>query len=203
MSAGRVTVNNSGIVITDGEDSHGVLAQSIGGGGGDAGLVINTIVNRDAAKATALSVSVGGFRRTGAVSGDVTVTNSGGIGTANRSRSGSSRRPSAGAAATPTRSSPLDQHQGAGNKISLGIGGSGGTGGAAGNVSVFNQAAGKIITRSHYSPGILAMSVGGGGGTGSTTITGNRALGVTAETKSTSVAFSLEAKAGRAARAAP
>ena len=35
----RVTVGNSGVIITDGDDSHGVLAQTIGGGGGNAGLV--------------------------------------------------------------------------------------------------------------------------------------------------------------------
>ena len=70
--------------------------------------------------------------------------------------------------------------KGAGNKISIGIGGSGGTGGAAGNVGpVTNQQTRPDHHRSnHYSPGILAMSVGGGGGTGSTTITTNLANGV-------------------------
>ena len=197
MSAGRVTVNNSGIVITDGEDSHGVLAQSIGGGGGNAGLVINTIVNRDADKATALSVSVGGSGGTGAVSGDVTVTNSGGIGTAKQKSVGIFAQAIGGGGGNANQVITGSMStKGAGNKISIGIGGSGGTGGAAGNVSVANQQAGQIITTNHYSPGILAMSVGGGGGTGSTTITANLALGVTAETKSTSVAFSLGGKGG-------
>ena len=81
MTAGKVTVLNSGIVITDGADSHGVLAQSIGGGGGNAAMVINSIVNRDAAQATQLGVSVGGSGGSGATSGEVIVTNTGGIGT--------------------------------------------------------------------------------------------------------------------------
>ena len=63
MSSGRVTVANSGIVITDGDDSHGVLAQSIGGGGGNAGMVDQHIVNRDAAKATQLERLGRRFRR--------------------------------------------------------------------------------------------------------------------------------------------
>ena len=140
MSSGRVTVDNSGIVITDGEDSHGVLAQSIGGGGGNAGLVINTIMNSDADEATAFGVSVGGSGGTGAVSGDVTVTNSGGIGTAKQKSVGIFAQAIGGGGGNANQViTGSISTQGAGNKISIGIGGSGGTGGAAGNVSVTNR----------------------------------------------------------------
>jgi hypothetical protein len=197
MSSGTVSVDNSGIIITDGEDSHGVLAQSIGGGGGDAGLVINSIANRDAAKATQIGVSVGGSGGDGATSGTVSVTNTGGIGTSKINSVGIFAQSIGGGGGNAnTVVTGTVSTKGAGNKISVGIGGSGGTGGAAGDVSVSNAEAGQIITLNHYSPGILAMSVGGGGGTGSTTITSNRANGVTAETKSTSVAFSLGGAGG-------
>ena len=140
------------------------------------------------------SADSGGTR---AVSGDVTVTNSGGIGTAKQKSVGIFAQAIGGGSGNANQVITGSMStKGAGNKISIGIGGSGGTGGAAGNVSVANQQAGQIITTNHYSPGILAMSVGGGGGTGSTTITANLALGVTAETKSTSVAFSLGGKGG-------
>ncbi len=202
MSGGVVTVNSSGVVITDGKNSHGVLAQSLGGGGGNAGMVINTIYNSDADKATQISVSVGGDGGEGAISNAVTVTNSGGIGTNLENSIGIFAQSIGGGGGNANNVvTGSVSGAGAGNKISLGIGGSGGTGAAGGDVSVSNMTdggndSGKIITVGNYSHGISAMSIGGGGGTGSTTMTSNRSAGLPAKSSSHSVAFSLGGAGG-------
>jgi hypothetical protein len=177
MSSGAVTVNNSGVIITDGKNSHGVLAQSLGGGGGDAGMVINNIVNKSTDKTTQVSVSVGGDGGDGATSSAVAVTNTGGIGTSMDNSIGIfAQSIGGGGGNAATVVTGAFSSASAGNSIALGIGGVGGTGAAAGDVIVSNLDdggvdSGKIITLGNYSHGILAMSVGGGGGTGSTTIT--------------------------------
>ena len=83
----------------------------------------------------------------------------------------------------------------------MGLGGSGGTGAAAGDVSVSNLKttdpnSGKIITEGNYSYGIMAMSIGGGGGSGSTTVTLNRTSTTTESTTANSIALSLGGQGG-------
>src|SRR5205823_5031471 len=89
MSAGRVDVGNSGIILTAGDDSHGILAQSLGGGGGVAGMSLSISTYKVKADASTsgkesvnrVAVNVGGSGGSGAVADAVTVTNTGGIGT--------------------------------------------------------------------------------------------------------------------------
>ena len=115
---------NSGVVITGGENSHGVLAQSLGGGGGNSGMVINTIINTDASKATQISVSVGGSGGEGAVSKAVEVTNTGGIGTSLENSIGIFAQSLGGGGGNAnTVVTGSISGKGAGNKISVGIGG--------------------------------------------------------------------------------
>jgi len=202
MTAGVVSVDNSGMITTDGADSHGVLAQSIGGGGGNAGVIVNKITNKDATEATNLTLSVGGAGGDGALSGDVTVENTGSIETAQVRSMGIFAQSIGGGGGNANKvTTDTISSEGAGNKISVGIGGDGGTGGAAGDVTVSNLianggTAGRITTRADYSHGILAMSVGGGGGTGSTTITSNKSEGDVNSATTNSVAFSLGGSGG-------
>ena len=58
----------------------------------------------------------------------------------------------------------------AGAFAAVGVGGSGGAGGAGGEVDVDNRA--NIRTAGAQSHGILAQSVGGGGGNGGMSVTG-------------------------------
>ena len=72
-----VTVTRVGDTTTIGDYSIGILAQSIGGGGGSGGLsVAGSIGGTDAKQITA---SVGGFGGAGSNAGNVDVTNTGNI----------------------------------------------------------------------------------------------------------------------------
>jgi hypothetical protein len=202
MTSSSVTVDNSGIIITNGEGSHGVLAQSLGGGGGNAGMTINTLLQETTDTAKRLALSIGGTGGDGAVSGDVTVTNTGGIGTDSEKAVGIFAQSIGGGGGNSDNviTGSL-AGKGGGNSFFMGIGGSGGTGGAAGNVTVSNlkdasDNSGKIITVGNYSHGILAMSVGGGGGTGSNTTTIKKSAGSSETATANSINFSLGGAGG-------
>ena len=202
MASSSVTVGNSGIIITNGAGSHGVLAQSLGGGGGNAGMTINTLLQETTDTAKRLALSIGGTGGDGAVSGDVTVTNTGGIGTNSEKAVGIFAQSIGGGGGNSDNviTGSL-AGKGGGNSFFMGIGGSGGTGGTAGNVTVANlkdasDNSGKIITVGNYSHGILAMSVGGGGGTGSNTTTIKKSAGSTETATANSINFSLGGAGG-------
>ena len=70
-----VDVNNAGNISTDGENSHAMLAQSIGGGGGTGGYAKSSIgtkvaKDKEVSKATSVQVAIGGKGGTAAKSGD-------------------------------------------------------------------------------------------------------------------------------------
>lgn len=89
-----VTITNSGTITTSGQLSHGIYAQSVGGGGGNGGegaLGINAWTSNKIARSlsnlpsnvlpsfTSLDVAVGGAAGAGGNGGNVSVTNSGTI----------------------------------------------------------------------------------------------------------------------------
>lgn len=143
-----VNVENYGQLQTSGSDTYGIIAQSIGGGGGSGGASYG------------LGAVGGAGNSTG--NGDaVYVTNSGAITTAGEGSA-----------------SILAQSVGGGGGVVAGhggnayspiftYGGSGGSGGNGGTVAVTNS--GNLDTSGVSSSGIFAQSVGGGGGTGGTT----------------------------------
>src|SRR5690606_11417538 len=108
---GRVMVNTDGDIVTRGDRSRGVFAQSLGGGGG-----------------------VGG----GAFAGFLAFS-------------------------------------GSANWGGMAVGGSGGLGSIGGDVAVSNAA--RIITLGRKSDGVLAQSIGGGGGLGGQAIAASLELG--------------------------
>jgi len=67
---GDVAVNNSGIIYTQGDGSHGVFAQSVGGGGGNAGYNMLTAGGEDGN----IGITIGRTGGTGGSSGDVKIT---------------------------------------------------------------------------------------------------------------------------------
>lgn len=186
MTGGAVTITNQGSITTDGDTSHGVLAQSLGGGGGNAGIVLNLIASAPTNTANSMqaSLSIGRDGGSGAKSGDVTVTNRGAIHTMSSNSVGILAQSIGGGGGNASKviSGIAGIKGGAGDGFNVAIGGSGGSGGAGGNVSVYNltntgSASPAIETTADGSHGILAMSIGGGGGNGSMTIAANATWG--------------------------
>ncbi|PTR34481.1 uncharacterized protein with beta-barrel porin domain [Luteibacter sp. OK325] len=158
----------SDLIATTGDDSMGVVAQSIGGGGGSGGSVEGGAIGG--------GVSIGGDGESGGASGTVTLNNG--------SLASGSDPAQAGfiIATNGTRSSGLVAQSigggggtgGSSTNASLGpfsytVGGTGGTGGEAGTpgttqVSLANL--GIVSTTGDHAKGVVAQAVGGGGGDG-------------------------------------
>lgn len=176
-----VTVDNiDGTVSTKGTASHAIMAQSIGGGGGNGGSGSTGIgtftsdttaqniakVLSDATKLdpytaltswTSFGFSLGGK---GGATGDgeeVSVVNGGFLSTAGDSSYGILAQSvgGGGGAGGAAASSPVH---------SLSIGGNGSGGGDGGLVKVTNESGASITTQGAGALGILAQSIGGGGG---------------------------------------
>ncbi len=176
-----VDVSSSGFISTNGVNSYGILAQSIGGGGGNAGTVINGVlpilqVTPDSG-ATIAAVQVGGVGGDGSISREVTVTNTGGIETKIGGSIGILAQSIGGGGgnASSIYSGTLVKTA-ATSVFSFSIGATGGTGGVGSDVLVQNLSGSRIDTYGDLSHGIYAMSLGGGGGTGSDVLNINLGL---------------------------
>ncbi|ADP16480.1 outer membrane autotransporter barrel domain protein 4 [Achromobacter xylosoxidans A8] len=153
-AASQVTLNNTGSIATSGYNSHGMIGQSIGGGGGASG------------SATGL-LSVGGSSAgaTGSSGSTVVLGNTGSITTAGNAAIGMVAQSIGGGGGS------------GGDSIGvLGVGGGGAGGGAGGNVII--QDLGSIQTAGQFGAGVLAQSVGGGGGNGGDTFTASVGVSV-------------------------
>ncbi|GAB5378320.1 MAG: hypothetical protein AcusKO_47820 [Acuticoccus sp.] len=195
-SGGTVVVTNSGAIstgidATGGADMAGagltgadaIFAQSIGGGGGDGGTgVQGDIATASKKKAQSLTVGISASGANGGAGGLVTVTNSGTLSaTGNGARGilaqsigGGGGNGGMGIDGGITSSSDATAEQ----QIDLGVGGSAGAGGFASSVYVDNS--GAITTQPGSSDdaqgqmhGILAQSIGGGGGNGGVGVSGD------------------------------
>jgi hypothetical protein len=200
---GPVTVANAGLISTgrlyqlngltfaSGGDSAGILAQSIGGGGGVAGSSdaaaslspagqVEGLLNAPANSYSA-NVTIGGSGGSGASGGSVQVTNSGTISTLGIRAYGIAAQSiggggGSGGGATSAANSLLGggsttQNE-AGKVSSIGntyaatvsVAGSGNAAGNGGAVAIANT--GGIFTAGYSAHTILAQSIGGGGGVG-------------------------------------
>jgi len=204
-NGGQVSVNTAGTIITQSGDSSGVVAQSIGGGGGIGGtagsdassdnpmvlkagvwvreFVTNTGISKTVPATMTASVSVGGTGGVGGAGGEVDVTHTGTITTAGDWSRGIVAQSIGGggglggsAAATGSGSTPA---------ITLNVvgavGGAGAGGGNGGTVNL-NWSGGAITTAGYAAYGILGQSIGGGGGAGadgSDTASGDISVGAT------------------------
>ncbi len=177
-----VTVSNTGTILTTGALSDGVLAQSVGGGGGDGGFAVSGAFTIGAA---GIGVAVGGSGSAGGAAGNVTLDSysvaSGGapvavapavgVTTIETTGAGSSglfaQSVGGGGGAGGFAASAGAALQGAG--VGVSVGGSGGAGADAGSqVTVLSY--NNIITSGAGAFGIFAQSVGGGGGDGGFTL---------------------------------
>ena len=176
---GAVNVDNESAIHTEGENSYGILAESVGGGGGVAGYAVSASVS-----AISAAVSLGGSGGDGGDAQKVAVTSSGDIVTEGDNSSGILAQSvgGGGGAAGYSASGSL----GVGASVAYSMGGNGGKGGDGGEVSVTNN--NTISTFGSTSYGLLAQSVGGGGGAG--------AMSIGASANEISVAISLGADGG-------
>ena len=154
-NGGSVQVTNNGPIVTAGRMSTGLIAQSIGGGGGVAGTVITAAYSN----ATDAQIFLHGSNGDG---GPVVVipTSNSNITTAGSMAPGIVAQSIGGGGGVASLSGASTAVM---NPLTVELGGTGsnivGNGGA---VTVNN--AGNVSTLSHDSPGIIAQSIGGGGG---------------------------------------
>ncbi len=151
---GSIKLSQGGSILTTGNLSHGILAQSIGGGGGQGGVAYASGTNK-----TNLSGTLGGKGGSGNAGGYVEVTNSGPIDTYGDASYGVFAQSVGGGGGVGVGALSSD------NKnlvLNFTAGGNGGTGAYGGRVKVINSS--KIQTRGDEAHAIVAQSIGGGGG---------------------------------------
>jgi hypothetical protein len=195
-----VQVVNNGLIETLGNSATGVLAQSVGGGGGNGGDAWsgNVTVGGTAA---GVSVTLGGDAGAGSTGGTVKVTNTKRISTKGASSQGIVAQSVGGGGGNGGSAASLSVSASSGTSFSLSaaLGGTGGNGGDANLVRVDNTAqietGGKNSDGSLFgagSHGIIAQSIGGGGGNGGSSFAGALSIGSSAVPVSLSIGGSGE-----------
>lgn len=162
-SGGYSVPVSPGVITTYGDRSYGLIAQSIGGGGGSGGASVSASISRGAT----LTQTIGGTGGKGGNSDTVTVNNSGaiqtyGIGSSAIVAQSISGGGGSGGASLSNNATLWGS--------SFTIGGAGGSGGQAGSVNVANY--GAINMYGSGAPVILAQSIAGGGGNGGASTSG-------------------------------
>jgi len=165
-NAGEVLVHQRGsdrTIETFGGQSDGILAQSVGGGGGNGGFSVAA----SGGKYGAVSVGVGGQGAAGGTGSHVGVTNESTIKTHGAQSNGIVAQSTGGGGGSGgfAVSIAVGGTEAIGD-VSVAVGGSGGAGSAAGRVDVTNLPSASIETLGKNSIGIAAQSTGGGGGNG-------------------------------------
>ena len=174
----NVNIASSGGIITRQDQSSGIVAQSIGGNGGNGGSAFAGALSGGNPKlAIGFAIANGGAGGTGQKGAAVNVGNSGQIYTAGSMSSGIIAQSIGGSGGNGGHSVALAGADGGdGGSIALAVGGAGGSGGAGGTVTVKNSgviatgtdaSSGKVATvGGDLAIGILAQSIGGSGGNG-------------------------------------
>ncbi|WP_152523470.1 autotransporter outer membrane beta-barrel domain-containing protein [Sphingobium baderi] len=153
---GTIAISNSGVVNTKGDLSYGVFAQSIGGGGGVAGMAVSGTLSSGL---DGLTSAIGGTGGAGGDGGAITVTNSGDIIVEGAASVGILAQSIGGGGGAGGFSGALSV---SGGTLGNQVGGQGGGGGDGGDVTVTST--GSIVTLQDDSVAVLAQSIAGGGG---------------------------------------
>ncbi len=164
-SAADVKVVSRGAIETAGLLSDGIFAQSLGGGGGNSGQVLST----SGSGGMLVTMGLGGRAGKGGSAGKVSVTSDSSVaveGQSSRALVAQSVGGGGGSAGNVWTVNGVSMIN-----FGLGVGGTGGDGGDGGTVEVISS--GGLVTKGDNAPALLAQSVGGGGGSGSVTITDN------------------------------
>lgn len=167
-TAGNITLDIDGIVTTAGEEAHGILGQSIGGGGGNGGLAVALDLT-SSGNNTQINIGIGGDGGSGGDSGTVDISATGGVKTTEYSAIGVYAQSIGGGGGNGGGSSTysvLGSAAGPEKDVQVGvsIGGKGGSSGAAAAVTVTTDE--TVSTQGDASHAIVAQSIGGGGGRG-------------------------------------
>ncbi len=167
-----VTVRSVDNILTKGIGSDGILAESVGGGGGDGGFSFAGSLETGSGKAASIALSMGGKGGTGGNAMAVNVNSTGLITTLGKNADGMLAQSIGGGGGNGGFSVDATVGTGDGSgSISGAVGGNGGTGGIAQSVTV--QRNGAIATAGDNAIGLLAQSIGGGGGNGGWTLSGS------------------------------
>lgn len=160
----EASATDAASITTSGDASEGILAQSVGGGGGHAGTTVAASEGL-----ASLDVGVNGSGGSGGAGANVYVYSGGDITTGGASSNAVSAQSSGGgggSSATTVAASGVSL-----GDINVSVGGNSGDGGDAGNVEV--EASGTIVTTGVSSDGIRAASVGRSGGHGRAAVAAN------------------------------
>jgi len=170
-----VTIDEDSSVLTSGVDSHGVLLHSVSGGGGAGGTAAGATFNigqiPDVPVKINVSVSVGGSAGNSDTGGNLNITNKGTITTKGAGSYGLVMQ-SIGGGGGHGADSTAGANSWGGAKppadltTAVSVAGSAGTGADGGSVTLTSS--GTISTQGHNAIGLLAQSIGGGGGVGGT-----------------------------------
>jgi uncharacterized protein YhjY with autotransporter beta-barrel domain len=161
---GTVSVTSSGKIATSGALAHGILAQSIGNGGGVSLLTVdNSGITGEPAIPTLSTTNILGAANNSARGdgGNAAVTVSGTVQTSGAAAFGviaQSIGDGGGYSAIGT-SSGLSS-----SPMTLTLGGGGNATGYGGEADVTVASGGRVVTNGQNAVGVLAQSVGGGGG---------------------------------------
>jgi hypothetical protein len=167
---GPVSIENSGSIVTEGFNSDGVFAQSVGGSGGSGGsattasVVFPVEIEGVEIPAISANVAVGGDGGSGGAASTVFVDNSGDILTTDFLSNGIFAQSVGGSGGKGGNATNIQIAYDATFTASVAIGGDGGDGGIGNTVTIDNS--GQIYTQGAFANGVLAQSIGGGGGTG-------------------------------------
>ena len=171
-NGGTVVTEVNGDVATQGRMADAVLSQSIGGGGGAGGSVTSIAAAASNGVAGTISVGIGGSGGSGGNASSVTSNVTGKVSTYSSMSRGVVAQSIGGGGGSGGHVLNVDASAGENaGAISVGVGGSGSAGGDAGDAkallggTVFG-AKGSILTFGHQSHGLVAQSIGGGGGSG-------------------------------------
>ena len=163
--------------VLPGDYATGILAQSIGGGGGNGGNAFTAALSAGVDASLSLTTNFGGAAGGGGTSGAVSVISDGSILTSGRMADGIVAQSIGGGGG---RGGSAHSVSGAGSEIGadvqVALAGHGGAGSKAGAVSV--NSFGSVTTLGTNSTGIMAQSVGGGGGAGGNILDIGGAVGV-------------------------
>jgi hypothetical protein len=155
-AGGNITVTQNGAITTIGDRAYGILAESIGGGGGVGGT--GDGVNLGA-------VVVGGKGGAGGSGGTVKITDTGGITTYGNGADGIVAQSIGGGGGIGGDAAGSNPHLGSrATTVGVGVGGAAGEAGDGQAVTI--SSTGSITTSGIAAYGILAQSIGGGGGFG-------------------------------------
>ena len=164
-AGGQVQIEHYGGISVAGDFGSGIIAQSIGGGGGNAGLAIGGNLKTQQGFDILLGGNGGGGNAK--PGGEIDVTATGGVSTAGDAGHAIVMQSIGGGGGTANATFVGGAAQEAGGGMAVTLGGMSGQGGAGGPINFNYQAQGPaqdLQTEGNAAIGLLAQSIGGGGG---------------------------------------